>query len=181
MPGERGCTWNPSICSSPHIVTLGDVEKGCRIWDILWGWRWGDRMWKREEEGMVRRGGKWQQRKHGRVVRAGEAHQQGNMRQVDKGRNTLYQQHTSGIGDTLCASVLFYHSAIHAFCATLLLLCAFAQQILLSSQLSTHRACNTPRQLQLPFQAVLETREKGKEKNLHSARPDVVPSTWVRK
>ena len=61
----------------------------------------------------------------------------------------------------------------------LLLPRAFAQQILPNSQLSMHHACNTP--TQLPFQAMLETWEKGKEKKLHSARPDVVPSTWARK
>lgn len=95
---------------------------------------------KREQKGMVRRGGKRQQRKDGRAVRAGEAYQQGNGRQVDKGRNTSYQNHTSGIWDTLCVLSYFITVLIHAFCAMLLLLCAIAQQILLN-RIITSWAC----------------------------------------
>lgn len=62
-------------------------------------------------------------------------------------------------------SLCFIPVLIRAFCTVLLLLCAFAQQILSNSQLSMHCASNTPRQSQLPFQAVLETWEKEKKRN----------------
>jgi len=54
-------------------------------------------VWKREEKELVRRGADRQQKKDERATRAGEAYQQGNRRQVDKGRNTLHQKRTSGI------------------------------------------------------------------------------------
>lgn len=74
-------------------------------------------------------------------------------------------------------SLSFIPVLIRAFCTVLLLLCAIAQQILSNSQLSVHRASNTPRQSQLPFQAVLETWEKEKEKKFCSVRPSGIPST----
>lgn len=75
-------------------------------------------------------------------------------------------------------SLYFIPVLIRAFCTVLLLLCAFAQQILSNSQLGMHCASNTPRQSQLSFQAVLETLEKEKEKKkICSARPGGIPST----
>lgn len=136
------------------MVTLGHVEKGCRHPLSM---QIRDKVRKREKKRMLRRGRKRQQRKDGRMARAGEASQQGNERQADWRRNALYQKLSSGLCPCLITVL------IQVFCAMLLLLGTFAQQILTNSQLSMHHAGNTPGQLQLPFQTVLEIGKRNRD------------------